>query len=210
MAYILDKIASVIDNDTCKAVILCDETPETDTVTIDASDVTGLDGYVDLAAGSKIITPGADFIAFTEPAQDGTTTFKKKLSSGGGGESSVTVEELEGTVASVFSGYAKFADLATAIDAKGATAYADFDTSALTGAHLTGTLSTDTGDIVFSKGDIDTSAEPTATNLYKGVWDSGTLESFDSSANSYVMDLMSYASAIPATVTIVWHPLPSE
>lgn len=209
MAYTLDKIASVIDHDTCKAVILCDETPETDTVTIDASDVTGLDGYVDLAAGSRIISPGADFIAFSSPAANGSTTFKKKLSNVGG-ESSVTVEELEGTVASVFSGYAKFADLATAIDAKGATAYADFDTSALTGAHLTGTLSTDTGDIVFSKGDIDTSAEPTATNLYKGVWDSGTLESFDSSANSYVMDLMSYASAIPATVTIVWHPLPSE
>ena len=211
MAYILDKIASVIDNDTCKAVILCDETPETDTVTIDASDVTGLDGYVDLAAGSRIITPGADFIAFTEPAQDGTTTFKKKLSSGGGG--SVTVETLTGNMDDVFAGMSveEFGDLVSALAAKDATAYVDMDVSALaTGLHIYSFLEASGADAVeFNVGIVE--ADPGSTNAYVATWeasgDTVALTALYRGMNTTVADYSSYASMLPVTITIVNHPI---
>lgn len=71
------------DGETVQAVIVADGTPSS--LTIDATDVNGLGGYTKLAAGSVIITPDDDYIAFTAPAANGKTTFQKKTTSGGGG-----------------------------------------------------------------------------------------------------------------------------
>ena len=71
------------DGETVQAVIVADDTPSS--LTIDATDVNGLGDYTKLAAGSVIITPDDDYIAFTGPAANGKTTFIKKNSSGGGG-----------------------------------------------------------------------------------------------------------------------------
>ena len=56
--------------------ILADETPSS--LTIDGGDVEGLpDNYV-LAAGSMIIAPDADYIAFEGPDENGDTEFTQK------------------------------------------------------------------------------------------------------------------------------------
>ena len=86
------QICSVEGDGVVKALILADDTPSS--LTIDGSDVEGLE-YEQLAAGSMIITPDDDYIAFTGPAANGKTTFQKKTTSGGGGGGGVTYTELE-------------------------------------------------------------------------------------------------------------------
>ena len=70
------KSLEVIDAKTVRAVILSDQTPAS--LKINGSDVDGLADDMKLAAGSMIIAPDADYIAFEEPDSDGDTTFAQK------------------------------------------------------------------------------------------------------------------------------------
>ena len=76
MALILRNIEEVIDTKVVRAVILSDDTPAS--LKINGGDVTGLNSGHILAAGSMIITPSADYIAFEAPDDNGDTTFALK------------------------------------------------------------------------------------------------------------------------------------
>ena len=64
MAMNLFRIETVITATKGIAVVLSDETPAS--LEIDGGDVTGLPSDYVLAAGSMLITPSADYIAFTD------------------------------------------------------------------------------------------------------------------------------------------------
>lgn len=134
----------------------------------------------------------------------------KKLSAGSGGGSNPNyVQTITATAENPF-GNVDVSKLKSAMMAGGASATIFMDTSQLVGRSYTipfDTPTSPTGFLTVSSAYVDTVSD--SVNAVNGSWkDDGSIYVLASFTNGHAVDAKEYASMIPTSLVINWHPMP--
>ena len=134
----------------------------------------------------------------------------RALSSGGGGGGNPnTVETVTATASNPF-GDIDLSKLATALANKEASAYIDVDGSALGAGTISSVLQANES-AFGSSGASLLSDSVSSASAFQFLWgvSNGNVTIAKMLSGGNLVNLYNYASALPTTLTIVWHPLPS-
>ena len=135
----------------------------------------------------------------------------RKLSSGSGGGNPNTVKTITGTVASPW-GNIDTSELYTAIANGNATAKIIIDGSAVGAGNIEAFFNARNDFIFFNGGNIGSTGEyATRVGAYVVSYNAinGELMTMDMAQNGTVASMVSYASMLPTSLTVIYHPLPT-
>lgn len=126
--------------------------------------------------------------------------------SGCGGGNPNTVDTVTGTLADPWGGL-DFFDLCEAVYSDTATAMISFDASALGYGRIFGYLiPTSDTELIMTGADLDLNLNQNTSYLLE--WLNGQLHKAYTQDSGTILDLSAYASVIPSTLKIIWHPMP--
>lgn len=132
----------------------------------------------------------------------------KKLAGGGGGGNPNTMQVITGTLSDPF-GEVDIEDLATALQEMNASALFEADASSLGAGYVKAWLSSNVNSVVYANGGYFGSHNQGPVTAFVLAWEKPQgLILAKMSNDSTITDISSYATIIPATLTIIRHPLP--
>ena len=125
---------------------------------------------------------------------------------GGGGSNSNSIQVITGTADSIFADV-DYSKLCQAIYNNNATALCESDGSVLGAGVTKFYFKCNNSSELYADGGSVGSLDNITMAFYVGFDSSGTLANYKMGQNGTVTDLISYASLIPTTLTIIWHPI---
>ena len=142
------------------------------------------------------------------PENTNLNVVKSMIENGGSSSNPNSIQVVTGTADSIFADV-DYSKLCQAVYNKNATVYCECDGSVL-GAGIIKTYFKSDEIILYADGG-SVSAANNMTQAFEISYSSnGTLDFYLMGQNSTITNLISYASQIPTTLTIIWHPVVEE